>query len=188
LWVLERLIWPINPHDPYPGTSDGKFPADWQYIFEPLETPTYVAANTEKIALGTSVIDMLFHNHGPEIRRKTNHHDNNIRKWIHRFNGHGMDGIVSSRKHSHDALNITDDIENEIVSIASANPRELGLKFSTWSLRVLAGYVMEKKIVGRISHAEIRNVLLKHGIEWRHSRIVLGSKSKGPDYDLKKAY
>ena len=60
LWVLERLIWPINPLNPYPGTSDGKFPADWQYIFEPLETLTYVAANTEKIALGTSVIDMLF--------------------------------------------------------------------------------------------------------------------------------
>ena len=47
---------------------------------------------------------------------------------------------------------------------------------------------MEKKIVGSISHAEIRNVLLKHGIEWRNSKIVLGSKSKGPDYDLKKAY
>jgi probable F420-dependent oxidoreductase len=62
LWVLERLIWPINPHDPYPGTSDGKFPTDWQYVFEPLETLTYVAANTEKIALGTSVVDMLFHN------------------------------------------------------------------------------------------------------------------------------
>src|SRR5712691_2519898 len=134
---------------------------------------------------------ILLRNEGytvPEIRRKTNHHDNNIRKWIHRFNGHGIiDSIVSSKKHGHDALNITDDIENEIVRIASANPRELGLKFSTWSLRVLAGYVIEKKIVGSISHAEIRNVLLKHGIEWRHSKIVL-SKSKGPDYDLKKAY
>ena len=62
LWVLERLIWPIIPRDSYPGTSDGKFPADWQYIFEPLETLTYVAAITESIALGTSVIDMLFHN------------------------------------------------------------------------------------------------------------------------------
>src|ERR687888_96040 len=62
LWVLERLIWPINPQNPYPGTRDGKFPADWQYIFEPLEILTYVAANTNKIALGTSVIDMLFHN------------------------------------------------------------------------------------------------------------------------------
>ena len=62
LWVLERLIWPINPLNPYPGTNDGKFPADWQYIFEPLETLTYVATKTENIALGTSVIDMLFHN------------------------------------------------------------------------------------------------------------------------------
>jgi probable F420-dependent oxidoreductase len=62
LWVLERLIWPINPQTPYPGTKDGKFPDDWQYIFEPLETLTFVAANTSKIALGTSVMDMLFHN------------------------------------------------------------------------------------------------------------------------------
>ena len=26
----------------------------------------------------------------PEIRRITNHHDNNIRKWIHRFNKQGV--------------------------------------------------------------------------------------------------
>ncbi len=62
LWVLERLIWPIGPQTRYPGSADGKFPADWQYIFDPLETLTYVAANTNKIALGTSVIDVLFHN------------------------------------------------------------------------------------------------------------------------------
>jgi probable F420-dependent oxidoreductase len=62
LWVLETLIWPINPQDPYPGTTDGKFPTDWQYIFDPLETLTIVAGNTENIALETSVIDVLFHN------------------------------------------------------------------------------------------------------------------------------
>jgi transposase len=122
-----------------------------------------------------------------EIRRQTNHHDNNIRKWIHRFNSHGIDGIVS-RKHNHTAPKITDDIEQEIVRIASTNPRKLGLKFSTWSLRVLVGYVMEKKIVNSISHAEIRNVLLKHGIEWRHSKTVFGTKSRGPEYNLKKAH
>jgi len=62
LWVLERLLWPITPQSPYPGTKDGKFPEDWQHIFDALETLTFVAANTSKIALGTSVIDMLFHN------------------------------------------------------------------------------------------------------------------------------
>jgi probable F420-dependent oxidoreductase len=34
----------------------------YQNVFDPIETLTFVAANTKKIALGTSVIDMLFHN------------------------------------------------------------------------------------------------------------------------------
>src|SRR5438874_2945933 len=37
-------------------------PSEYQTIFDPLETLTFVGANTKKIALGTSVIDMLFHN------------------------------------------------------------------------------------------------------------------------------
>lgn len=121
----------------------------------------------------------------PEIRRITNHHDNNIRKWIHKFNEKGIDGIIS-RKHVRNAQKITDDIERQIVEIASNDPRrKYKLKFSTWSLRVLAGYVMEKKLVDSISHSEVKNVLVKHGIEWRNSMTVLG-KSRDPDYELKK--
>jgi probable F420-dependent oxidoreductase len=62
LWVFERLLWPVNPQTPYPATPDGSLPSEYQTMFDPLETLTYVAANTNKIALGTSVIDMLFHN------------------------------------------------------------------------------------------------------------------------------
>jgi probable F420-dependent oxidoreductase len=62
LWVFERLLWPINPQTPYPVTPDGSLPVQYQIMLDPLETLTYVAANTNKIALGTSVIDMLFHN------------------------------------------------------------------------------------------------------------------------------
>jgi alkanesulfonate monooxygenase SsuD/methylene tetrahydromethanopterin reductase-like flavin-dependent oxidoreductase (luciferase family) len=69
LWVFERLVWPINPQTPYPGTPDGVLPIETQNVFDPLETLSYVAANTNKIALGTSVIDMLFHN--PVILART---------------------------------------------------------------------------------------------------------------------
>ena len=62
LWVFERLLWPINPQTPYVATPDGSLPIEYQIMLDPLETLTYVAANTNKIALGTSVIDMLFHN------------------------------------------------------------------------------------------------------------------------------
>jgi probable F420-dependent oxidoreductase len=62
LWVLERLLWPIKPQSPYPVTPDGSLPLDYQIVLDPLETLSFVAANTEKISLGTSVIDSIFHN------------------------------------------------------------------------------------------------------------------------------
>ena len=77
----------------------------------------------------------------PEIRKITNHHDNNIRKWIHRFNEKGIDDIIS-KKHSHKQYKFDDNIEKKIVQITLSNPRSYGLGFSTWSLRVLAGFLM----------------------------------------------
>src|SRR5918911_3164305 len=62
LWVAERLLWPLNPQTPYPASPDGSLPTFYQNVFDPLDTLTFVAAHTNKIALGTSVIDMLFHN------------------------------------------------------------------------------------------------------------------------------
>ena len=90
----------------------------------------------------------------------TNHHDHNIRKWIHRFNEKGIDGIIS-KKHNHKQHKFDNDIEKQIVDMAStANPRSFDLGFSTWSLRVLAGFIMyDIKLVDKISHhSEIRNI------------------------------
>ena len=124
----------------------------------------------------------------PQIRKITNHHDHNIRKWIHRFNEKGTDGIIS-KKHNHKQHKFTGDIEKQIVDITSANPRSFDLGFSTWSLRVLAGFLMNDiKLVNKISHSEIRNILLKHNIKWRKSKTVLSTKRiNDPDYTLKKS-
>ncbi len=123
----------------------------------------------------------------PEIRKIINHHDNNIRKWIHRFNENGIDDITS-KKHNHKQHKFTNDLEKQIVDIASANPRSFGLGFSTWSLRVMTGFLMYNlKMVDKISHAEIRNILLKHKIKYRKSKIILSNKSNDPvEYTLKK--
>jgi len=126
----------------------------------------------------------------PEIRRATNRHDVNIRKWIHRFNEKGIDGIIS-KKHSHKQYKFDIEMEKKIVQIASSNPREeYGLGFSTWSLRILAGFLMyDLKMVDRISHSEIRNILLEHETKWRRkSKTVLSNKrSNDPEYALKKS-
>ena len=112
----------------------------------------------------------------PEIRMATNHHDVNIRKWIHRFNEKGIDGIAS-KIHKHRPIKVSAEMEKQIVDTATKNPREgYGLPFSTWSLRVLAGYISkETNLVDTISHTEIRNILIKHGIRHRQSKITLGN-------------
>lgn len=123
----------------------------------------------------------------PEIREMTNIYDKTIRKWIHRFNDYGVKGIFTQMDYS-GMIKITDKARNEILRVSSTSPREIGLKFSTWSLRSVAGYVKEKKIIkDGISHTAIRDILLEYGVKWRHSKTVLG-KSKNPEYDLKKAY
>src|SRR3954464_11040249 len=125
----------------------------------------------------------------PEIRKITNHHDNNIRKWIHRFNEKGIDGIISKKKHNRKQYKFDYDTEKKIVQITTSNPRSYGLGFSTWSLRILAGFLMyDLKMVDKISHSEIRNILLNHGTKWRKSKTVLSNKSNDPaEYTLKKS-
>jgi alkanesulfonate monooxygenase SsuD/methylene tetrahydromethanopterin reductase-like flavin-dependent oxidoreductase (luciferase family) len=48
LWVLERLLWPIDPQEPYPASSDGGLPGSYKSVLDPIETLTFIAAHTEK--------------------------------------------------------------------------------------------------------------------------------------------
>src|SRR6476619_6411090 len=93
------------------------------------------------------------------------------------------------KKQNYKQYKFDKDIEKKIVGIASLNPRSHGLGFSTWSLRVLAGFLMyDLNAVDRISHSEIRNILLKHQIRWRKSKTVLSNKrSNDTEYTLKKS-
>ena len=56
----------------------------------------------------------------PEIRKITNHHDLNIREWIHCFNEKGIDGIIS-KNHSHKHHKFDNNIEKQILDITFAN-------------------------------------------------------------------
>jgi probable F420-dependent oxidoreductase len=61
VWVLERLLWPINPREPYPAAPDGRLPETYQRVLDPIETLTFVAAHTKTVQLGTSVLVLPFH-------------------------------------------------------------------------------------------------------------------------------
>ena len=60
VWVLERILRPTRSIPLYGGRT-GPMPEVYARVFEPIDTLAYVAAKTERIRLGTSVIDALFH-------------------------------------------------------------------------------------------------------------------------------
>jgi transposase len=81
-----------------------------------------------------------------------------VRKWIHRFNRYGLDGLRSGKSPGRPPV-FTEEQRNRIVAIASTNPRLLGLHYSRWSLQRLRRYLIEHKIVENISVETIRQIL-----------------------------
>jgi probable F420-dependent oxidoreductase len=71
LWTIERLLWPVKPQTPYPVTPDGTLPEGYKYSLDPLDTLTFAAARTKRVALGTSVLDIPYYNPVMLARRLT---------------------------------------------------------------------------------------------------------------------
>jgi len=61
LWVLDRLLYPLTPQTSY-REHRVEVSLSAHSVFDPIELLTFTAAHTKKIAIGTSVVDMLFHN------------------------------------------------------------------------------------------------------------------------------
>ena len=70
LWVLDRILWPVSPRAPYP-IGDGSLPVKYKNVLDPLETLTFAAAHTRRIALGTSVLNLPWYNPVLLARRLT---------------------------------------------------------------------------------------------------------------------
>lgn len=61
LWTLDRLLRPTRPISVALRVPPQLLPKYYANVFDPLETLTYAAALTERVQLGTSVINALFH-------------------------------------------------------------------------------------------------------------------------------
>lgn len=94
----------------------------------------------------------------PEISEEVNLHPINVRKWIHRFNKQGFEGLRSGKSPGRPPL-FTEDQRMQIADIAAKNPRSLGLQFSRWSLQRLRKYLIEEGIVNCISVETVRQII-----------------------------
>jgi probable F420-dependent oxidoreductase len=61
LWVLDRILWPVNPRAPYP-VGDGSLPEPYKRVLDPVGTLMFAAAHTSRLALGTSIMNLPWYN------------------------------------------------------------------------------------------------------------------------------
>ena len=63
LYVLDRVLWPINPKVPYPASADGKLPEQSKTIVDPLKHPGVRRGPYQpRVRLGTSVMNLPYYN------------------------------------------------------------------------------------------------------------------------------
>lgn len=94
----------------------------------------------------------------PEIGSLVKSHPANLRKWIHRFNEQGCEGLRTVHSGG-PRLRFSPQQRREIIQLAQSRPRDLGLNFTRWTLYKLAQQAAKRGIVDRISHECVRQIL-----------------------------
>ena len=101
-------------------------------------------------------------------------HPINVRKWIHRFNRYGLEGLYP--RHSPGRPKVfSEDQRQAIVGMASSDPQELGLAFDSWSLQRLRYELTERGIMPEVSAETIRQELLRSGLVFDHRHWIKAS-------------
>jgi probable F420-dependent oxidoreductase len=58
VWVTDRSLFPTDPQTPYPG---GPLAEVYKWALDPLDVLTFVAGQTTRIGLGSSIINLLWY-------------------------------------------------------------------------------------------------------------------------------
>lgn len=100
-----------------------------------------------------------------DISREVGLHPINVRKWIHRFNRYGLQGLRPRRSPGRPRL-FSDEQRQAIVGLATREPQELGLAFEAWSLQRLRAQLIERGVLSEISAETVRQELLRSGLSF----------------------
>lgn len=94
----------------------------------------------------------------PEISRAVGIHAINVRKWLHRYQAHGVDGLRSGKSPGRPPL-WDDAMRAEIAKLWKTNPRTMGLTFSRWSLERMRRHLRDTGTIESISVETIRQCI-----------------------------
>ena len=89
-----------------------------------------------------------------------------VRRWLQRFQRHGILGLQTVRRSSH-PLVFTAEVRAAIVRHAQMAPQQLGHTGTHWSLRALRAALIRQRVVKKISIQHLRRILAEGGVSLR---------------------
>lgn len=104
-----------------------------------------------------------------DISREIDLHPINVRKWLHRFNRYGIEGLWPRRSPGRPKL-FSSEQRQAIIDLAMTEPQALGLGFDSWSLQRLRSKLIEQGVLNDISAETIRQELLRSGLSFEDRR------------------
>jgi transposase len=94
-----------------------------------------------------------------------------VRRWLQRFQRHGILGLQMARRSCH-PLVFTADVRAAIVRHALMDPRKLGHSRPRWSLRTLRNVLIRQRVVRKISIQHLGRILAEAGVSLRSGSTV----------------
>lgn len=110
-------------------------------------------------------------------------HYSNAHKWVRRFESEGLDGLYTRRRSGRPRV-YDQAAEDLVMDLATSQPKDLDLGFTTWSLTKLAEHLHEHEGLAEISHETVRRILHRRGL--RHLTGSTWCESDDPDFEAKK--
>lgn len=106
-----------------------------------------------------------------------------VRTLIHHFN---KEGFKMLKPHWNPGVStkFTEEQKQELISLATSRPKDLGLPFQQWSLNSLRNEALKREIVDSISREWLRIILEESKLSFQS--IKTWKESKDPEFDRKK--
>jgi transposase len=111
-------------------------------------------------------------------------HEEYVRELIRRFNT-GSFKALEPRKRTGRPRELEPEEIALILEFATSRPKDVGLPFTTWSLRKLTTFLLARKVVRKISPNMLGRVLDENGISFQRTKTW--KESNDPEFDLKKS-
>ena len=110
-------------------------------------------------------------------------HYTNAHLWMKRYLESGVVGLASRPRPGSPRV-YGEEVTTEIIKAATARPKDLGLKFTTWSLPKLQAHLQQRPGLGGLKLSTIRRRLRAEGFRFRDGQTWC--ESRDPDFELKK--